>query len=178
MGANYLLRLWKRVLITGEIVLLVAAALGLGSGQALAGPPAGTCQAKSETSVVRIYNRGSIAIPLRCGTLTYGFNHIVARGRWGDLFDSDIALTISRGEQSTDRTVYAWFDDRCVETFRVLVNPGPIGRSGFRPQGVITAYRVISPTTAAYRSSPGVSRSVPAEAPRTDCRLFVPVSRT
>lgn len=178
MEALLLLPLWKRAVVAGTIAFLVAVGLVLGPGQALASAPAGTCQAKSETSVVRVYNRGGKAIPLRCGTLTYGFNHIVARGRWGDLFDSDIALTIARGEESTDGTVYAWFDDRCVETFRVIVNPGPIGRSGFRPQGVITAYRVISPTTAAYRSFSGALGSVPAEAPRTDCRLFVPVSWT
>ena len=87
-------------------------------------------------------------------------------------------MTTARGESSADGTVYAWFDDRCAEKFRVIVNPGPIGRSGFRLQGIITAYRVIPSVTAAYRTSSGWSTSVSEEAPRTDCPLFSPISWT
>lgn len=148
----------------------------LTTGQALASAPVYSCQAKSEASVVAVYSRNTLAIPLRCGTLNYGFNHLVARGRWSDVFDSDIALTIARGEQSADGTVYAWFDDNCTETFRVIVNPGPIGGSGFRPQGVITAYEVSSPITVAYRTDYGGQRSIPEGTARTDCPIVIPVN--
>jgi hypothetical protein len=110
--------------------------------------PTSYCNGKAESLVVKNYKRAADTIPLRCGTPTYGFVHLVTRGRWNAAFDSQIAQTIARGEVSADRTIYATFDARCHELFRVVVNPGPIGGNGFRPQGIITAYHIspIRPT--------------------------------
>jgi hypothetical protein len=165
-----------RAVIVGIAACLAAMGPVLTSERALAGAPPGSCQGKSEESVVKAYTRGILAIPLRCGTLTYGFTHIVDRGRWNDVFDSDIALTIARGEENGDGSIYAWFDDRCVEQFRVVVNQGPIGGSGFRPQGVITAYARTYPTTIAYRTAYGRPDSASTAATRTDCPIYVPVN--
>lgn len=116
------------------------------------------------------YMRGAAAIPLRCGTATYGFNHLVQKGRWNAAFDSQIAQTISRGEESADRTIYATFNNTCVELFRAVVNPGAIGGTGFAPQGIITAYYRTYPTTAAAPDSTQASRE------RTDCPIIIPVN--
>ena len=87
---------------------------------------------------MRVYQRGPTSIPLRCGTATYGFNHVLQR--WNDAYDSQIALTIARGEVTPDGSRYSLFTPKCKELFRVIVNQGPIGKAGFRPQGIITAY--------------------------------------
>lgn len=38
--------------------------------------------------------------------------------------------------------IFALFDSRCKEKFRVIYNGGPLHGTGVRPQGVITAYAV------------------------------------
>lgn len=119
-------------------VALMAACIALTfTPSASAAAPPNFCDGKSEGAVVRTYNRGSVAIPLRCGTATYGFRHVVQRGRWSDSFDSRVAQTIARGTVNGAGTIDAEFDDRCVERFRVVVNQGAIGGNGFRPQASV-----------------------------------------
>ncbi|GAA4544412.1 hypothetical protein GCM10023175_22550 [Pseudonocardia xishanensis] len=156
-----------RVSVVGAVALCLSATF---SPAASAAVPANFCDGKSEETVVRTYSRGSLAIPLRCGTNTYGFRHVVQKGRWNDAFDSRIANTIARGTVNAAGTIYGEMTDRCVNTFRVVVNQGAIGGSGFRPQGVITAYEVTYPNTASVRPE-GV---VPAQ--RTDCLIYEPVA--
>jgi hypothetical protein len=65
---------------------------------------------------------------LRCGTSSWGFKHLTGHGRWNAAFDAKIALTIARGERVTDlqqdggSAIYALFNNRCTELFRVIYN--------------------------------------------------------
>ena len=56
---------------------------------------------------------------MRCGTATWGFNHIKAR--WNVAYDALIAATVSRGYD--DGNVLNW---RTCPNFRVVYNPGPL----------------------------------------------------
>jgi FlaG/FlaF family flagellin (archaellin) len=91
------------------------------------------CNGKSQSSVVKVYLRGTTAVPLRCGTAAWGFNHVKAR--WNVAYDALIAATVSRGYD--DGNVFNW---RTCPNFKVFYNPGPLHGTGVRPQGVITAY--------------------------------------
>lgn len=108
------------------------------AGPAYGAVPSNVCLGKSEEYVVKAYSRGALVLPLRCGTAFYGFTHM--RPRWNDGYDGQIAQAIARGEVSADGRIYAVFGERCHELFRVVVNPGRIGKAGFSPQGIITAY--------------------------------------
>lgn len=106
-------------------------------------------------------------MPLRCGTIKWGFRHVVGHGRWNERFDAKIAWTISRGQEFGGGTIYAAFNEDCLEVFRVVVNPAAIYRTGFRPQGIITAYETIGwPTSVAWTGGPADNQF------RSDCRLF------
>ncbi len=119
-------------------------AVVLGATAAQASVPTTFCNSHPYTYVVKNYSRGGAKLPLRCGTTTWGFKHITHR--WNAAFDSKIALTISRGEVVTDvqqdggSAIYALFDNRCEELFRVIYNGGAYRGNGVRPQGIITAY--------------------------------------
>ncbi|MEV0664670.1 hypothetical protein AB0I58_24975 [Spirillospora sp. NPDC050365] len=123
------------------------------------------CIHRSYKTVVRAYTRGSKHLPLRCGTSTWGFKHITHR--WNATFDKTIALTIARGEMVTDlqgdggTAIYALFNNKCVELFRIIYNGGALHGKSLRPQGIITAY---------YRSGSARARNTaPAPRYRTDC---------
>lgn len=135
------------------IALLVPLALAPASASH-ASVPTSYCAHRSYKSVVRNYTRGGGHYPLRCGTATWGFKHITHR--WNAAFDAKIALTIARGEQVADvqqdggTAIFALFNDRCTELFRVIYNGGAYRGNGIRPQGIITAYdRTIITTIAA-----------------------------
>jgi hypothetical protein len=148
--------------------------------------PTTYCGGRSYTYVVKSYTRGAAALPLRCGTLTWGFTHIKAR--WNPTFDANIALTISRGEEVTDwqgdggSAIYALFDDRCRELFRVIYNGGAYRGNDVRPQGVITAYETQFPPTAyerqigpvSYAARGNAASHMTAATPsyRTDCPVI------
>jgi hypothetical protein len=124
-------------------------------------------------SVVKNYYRGSAPRPLRCGTATWGFLHITHR--WNSAFDSGIALTISRGEEVGDlqqdggSSIYALFDNKCNEIFRVIYNGGAWrGATTVSPQGIITAYGESSIITTA----PEEASATAAPTYRTDCPVY------
>jgi len=123
------------------------------------------CKKRSYKSVVRKYARGSARLPLRCGTASWGFNHVTHR--WNTAYDKMIALTIARGERVKDlqqdggTAIYALFNKKCTELFRVIYNGGALHGNGIRPQGIITAY---------YRV-PGNARR-PGGGYRTDCPVY------
>ncbi|MGH3585505.1 MAG: hypothetical protein ACRDQ0_04190 [Pseudonocardia sp.] len=154
----------------GLSVACVALAATLTDGAA-AEVPTYHCNDKSRESVVKIYHRGGVSVPLRCGTDTWGLNHIVSRGRWGDTFSAQIAQTIARGTVSRDGTVYAAFDDDCNEPFRIIVNSGALHGTEFAPQGIVTAYHISpGPQATAYPAS--------SPAPDGQCLIVEPVNRT
>jgi hypothetical protein len=89
---------------------------------------------------VRNFVRGPSVYPLRCGTKTWGYVHLVA----GHEYDpSMIALTISRGS-GPFLGVFTYVpdpDNECpVDEYRVVENAGALNGNGVRPQGIITAY--------------------------------------
>lgn len=131
--------------LRGLVPVLAAVPLVLvGATAAHASVPTSFCNPHAYTYVVKNYTRGAARLPLRCGTTTWGFKHITHR--WDAAFDGKIALTISRGEVVTDvqqdggSAIYALFDNRCNELFRVIYNGGAYRGNGVRPQGIITAY--------------------------------------
>jgi hypothetical protein len=148
---------------------------------ASASVPTTYCGGRSYTYVVKNYNRGAASLPLRCGTSTWGFNHVTAR--WNGSFDANIALTISRGEEVSDRqedggsAIYALFDDRCRELFRVIYNGDAYRGNDVRPQGVITAYAKQIPNTA-YESPIGPVSSAAQRATVSDMTALAPSYRT
>lgn len=150
------------------LAALLLTSMSLASGTASAATLAHPCNGKSQERIVANYNRGATIVPLRCGSPTYGFRHIEERGRWSATFSSKIALTISRGQQSRDRSIYSLFNSDCIELFRVVVNHGPFRGRGFRPQGVITAYERTYPTHT--RTSIDDYAVVPRE-----CPIYVPI---
>ncbi|MGH3769272.1 MAG: hypothetical protein ACRDTX_29685 [Pseudonocardiaceae bacterium] len=154
---------------------------------AAASVPKNYCNGRSYTHVVKNYTRGAATLPLRCGTSTWGFSHITAR--WNAPFDSNIALTISRGEEVNDlqgdggSAIYALFNDRCEELFRVIYNGGAYRGNDVRPQGIITAYERSTVVPTAYERQLGlVSYAMQANAVsgviaaassyRTDCTVI------
>lgn len=144
-------------LLTALVGLLIALQM-----TAHASVPTTYCSGHSYTYIVKNYYRGSAARPLRCGTTSWGFNHI--KGRWNSAFDANIALTISRGESVADyqqdggSRIYALFNNYCNELFRVIYNGGAYNGYGVRPQGIITAYYI---TNSAIATSPGVNAVTP-----------------
>lgn len=129
----------RQSILTFIVAVSVVLSVAL-PGTAYASAPNNFCEGKAEQTVVKTYSRGSLVTPLRCGKASYGFDHMVGYGRWNDQYDSQIAETIARGEESRDKTIYATFGPGCKELFRVIVNQGPTRGNEFRPQGVITAY--------------------------------------
>jgi hypothetical protein len=139
--------------------LAVAATAALAAPQAAyASVPKSWCDGKSYKKVVKNYHRGAGSYPLRCGNARWGFLHITHR--WNAAFDSSIALTIAKGEEVKDlqqdggSAIFALFDNRCHELFRVIYNGGALHGNGIRPQGIITAYYRTGSTSAEERMSP------------------------
>jgi hypothetical protein len=167
---------WKTrcAAVQASIALLLSLFAATGS-PAQASVPTSYCGGRSYTFVVKNYTRGAAQLPLRCGNTRFGFNHITAR--WSAAFDANIALTIARGESATDvqqdggSAIFALFDSRCNELFRVIYNGGAYNGTGVRPQGIITAYAPgVITTIALSGTARGTSRAAPAY--RTDCAII------
>lgn len=63
-------------------------------------PGNNACKGKPKEYVLKIYKvKTSPPVPLRCGTSAFGFNHLLARGRWGDEFDRSIQRTLLSGRE-------------------------------------------------------------------------------
>lgn len=139
------MRTWNRLrrlmvvvtLAVGSLVTVVSAAEAV---------PLNACDGQSYTKLVANYHRGTALYGMRCGTTSWGFIHV--KPRWNTTFDSNIALTISRGEDVADveqdggSVIFALFDNSCNELFRVIYNGGAYNGNGIRPQGIITAYYI------------------------------------
>jgi hypothetical protein len=134
-------------------LLAVACVIGLLSGTASASTaptaamPAATanpCSGRSHSYIVQRFFRGPAVYPLRCGTSTWGYIHLI-RGHEYD--PSAIALTIARGQPDPILQIFT-FDiaaNTCpTVTYKVVYNDGPLNGIGVRPQGIITAYPVVS----------------------------------
>jgi hypothetical protein len=147
--------------------LLVAVA-----GPAQASVSSAYCNHRSQVSLVKTYRYHTQRLALRCGTASWGFKHI--KHRWNSAFDSMIALTIARGEKVGDlqqdggTVIFALFNKRCVELFRVIYNGRALHGTGVSPQGIITAYYSGVSATAMPASSAAATLSTY----RTDCPVI------
>ncbi|MFV0130145.1 hypothetical protein ACLGI4_20975 [Streptomyces sp. HMX112] len=114
------------------------------------------CNNKSQAAIAKTYHRGPATVHLRCGTKSWGFRHLVAKGRWNATFDKKINRTVWSGTITTNLPGQRIYDDMRLacpakSEFKVVTNPGPMGANpAVNPQGIITAYK---PTTAAAASS-------------------------
>lgn len=175
-----MIRSMKRVLSAGGAAVAVALGAGAVAPSAMAAPsahasvPTTYCQGKSQVSVVKTYARGGGRYALRCGTSSWGFNHITHR--WNSAFDSKMALTFAYGEDVNDvqqdggSVIFALFDNRCHQLFRIIYNGGALHGNGVRPQGVITAYDTSGPVSAGPMGAGPLTAAGPAY--RTDCPVY------
>ena len=151
--------------------LVLVAASATVAPAAHASVPTSYCKGKSYQFVVKTYSRGSGRYALRCGTTSWGFNHITAR--WNATFDSKMGLTFAYGEDVSDvqgdggSNIFALFDGNCNQLFRIIYNGRALHGTGVSPQGVITAYDTSGPVstvapaaTAAYRTNCPVYQSI------------------
>ncbi|MFI1177900.1 hypothetical protein [Streptomyces melanogenes] len=131
------MRLSRRISSIGAALGISVSALLFSSAAASnAAATADPCAGKSETYVIKTYTRNFQAVPLRCGTSTWGYRHIVTKH---DFDDSQIANTVARGRQSFG-FYYTNLNQCPPMTFKVVFNDGALGGTGVRPQGIITAY--------------------------------------
>lgn len=150
------------------LLVLTVTALGVAAPTAGASVPVTWCHGKSYKTTVKTYIRGTGRYPLRCGMPSWGFVHITHR--WNAAFDAKIALTIARGEDVSDHqgdggsNIFALFNGKCVELFRVIYNGSAYRGDDVRPQGIITAYDKSIAVVSAQ-----TDRSEPRY--RTDCPL-------
>jgi hypothetical protein len=101
--------------------------------------PTTYCNGRSYKSIVKLYYRGHNPYPLRCGTSSWGFNHI--KGRWDSSFDKEIAKTVAFGVHTSNGRLDYYPYEACQSwTFRVIYNLGAYNGNDVRPQGIITAH--------------------------------------
>jgi len=85
--------------------------------------------------------------PLRCGTSTWGYIHLVD----GHEYDpSAISVTVARGTQDPIFHIFTYVisGNTCpTVTYKVVYNDGALNGNGVRPQGIITAYPVVTEST-------------------------------
>jgi hypothetical protein len=138
--------------------LVTTAGLGLpGAGTALAASPAAAgsvatasaaksvtpaaaspCAGRSKTYIVKKFFRGPAVYPLRCGTSTWGYNHLIKHG----YNPSSIALTVAQGTQIIGKQKFVYSSNSCPSfTYDVVFNTGALNGNGVQPQGIITAYQ-------------------------------------
>ncbi|MEV6792068.1 hypothetical protein AB0M87_08740 [Streptomyces sp. NPDC051320] len=117
---------------------------------------ANPCKRQNYRKVVFTFYRGPQKVLLRCGTKSWGYNHIAAHGRWNQSFKNKIADTLWKGYQTSPGVIYRYKpSNTCkpkpVKNFKVVMNSGPYGGGGnVSPQGIITAtyeYTSFAPST-------------------------------
>ena len=117
-------------------LVMSGSALVAASASASATPTADPCAGKPANHIVKNYTRSFVTVPLRCGTSTWGYRHLVPKHGFND---GQIANTVARGKQSFG--FYYTNLNQCPPTaFKVVFNNGAIGGTGVRPQGIVTAY--------------------------------------
>ncbi|WP_454382757.1 hypothetical protein [Streptomyces sp. JNUCC 63] len=104
------------------------------------------CKRQHYSKVAYTFWIGPMKMPLRCGTKSWGYNHIVERGRWSTSFKNKISDTLYKGYERSPGVYYRYkVSETCtpkpIKNFKVVVNKGPLGGKpgGLTPQGVITA---------------------------------------
>jgi hypothetical protein len=131
-------------------LLAVACLIGLLSGAASASTTdtlaktANPCSGRSHSYIVQRFFRGPAVYPLRCGTNTWGYTHLIIGHEY---YPSAIALTIARGQPDPVFQIFTFVisTNTCpTVTYKVVYNDGPLNGTGVRPQGIITAYPVVS----------------------------------
>jgi ABC-type antimicrobial peptide transport system permease subunit len=140
----------------------LAATSAASSPSAAAAAPAASdpCKGRSDTYIVTRFIRGPEVFPLRCGTTTWGYNHIVYRDH--NYNPALIALTLARGSQpipGQQVLQYRWSSTTCPTynfTYTVVYNQGALNGTKVRPQGIITAYEsvTVSGDPAAAHATP------------------------
>lgn len=156
---------WRARLLILPLVA-VASIIGLLSGTSSASTadmPAKTanpCSGRSPSYIVQRFFRGPAVYPLRCGTRTWGYTHII---RGHEYYPSAIALTIARGQPDPVFQIFTFVIsiNTCpTVTYKVVYNEGPLNGYGVRPQGIITAYPVVTgPAPAAKGPACGRARA-------------------
>jgi hypothetical protein len=137
--------------------LLAIALLWTASGAAPAAPsPAPRAHiAKSRHhhnayDIYKNYRRAGQKVPLRWGTLRFGYRHLRHRHDWGPALDAGIRVTLAHGAvvdtPGTSETYEYWLRDATgkFETnvgFRVVVQWAETRHDG-KPKGIITAYEI------------------------------------
>lgn len=158
----------RRLAVPAAASAILLAVLLIGTPrEASASPPLNACAAMSQEHVVVAYRRGDLVMPLRCGSPTWGFRHIVGRGRWNDRFNAKIALTFARGQEFDNGARYALFGADCRERCRVIVDPWAFRGVEVRPQGIVTAHETNWPNFVSWSDG---TAAVPQH--RTDCLLY------
>lgn len=121
------------------------------------------CRSQHYSKVAYTFWIGPKRMPLRCGTQTWGYNHIVARGRWSTSFKNKIGDTLFNGYEKSPGVYYRYkvgtgCSSNPRKNFKVVVNKGPLGGrpGGLTPQGIITA-------TVEYTARPIAAPSASAE---------------
>lgn len=104
------------------------------------------CSGKSATYIVKNFYRGVAVYPLRCGTSTWGYNHIVI----GHAYDpAAITVTVSLGEAVIGVQAFLYTANVCpTSQYYVVYNTGALNGNGVQPQGIITAYPITSEDAA------------------------------
>ncbi|MFH8395422.1 hypothetical protein [Streptomyces sp. NPDC018036] len=148
------------------VAAVLAAVSSPVAGTANAASAANPCAGQSEAHIVKNYYQGPLVIPLRCGSNTWGYRHLVYRGRWSADFDKKISHAIWRGTAvpipGGRWHYYMEAMPPCSKYFGVLDNPNAYGRTPrINPQGIITAYSM--------DDAPGSSRASSAEPHRPVC---------
>ncbi|MEB8339427.1 hypothetical protein [Streptomyces endophyticus] len=107
---------------------------------------ANPCRRDSYRKVAYTFYRGPSKVIMRCGTASWGYKHIAARGRWSGRFKNKISDTLWNGYRAAPGVVYRYKPSnscrpRPTRNFKVVYNQGPYGGPGARvsPQGIITA---------------------------------------
>jgi hypothetical protein len=135
--------------IVATLGLSLATTVGLGFPSAVsavaasparsaAAAAANPCAGRTASHIVKNFYRGPAVYPLRCGTSTWGYNHLIKHG-----YDpSSIALTVARGTQSLVRQQFTYSTNTCPSfTYIVAFNTGALNGNGVRPQGIKTAFQ-------------------------------------
>jgi hypothetical protein len=146
------MRSWRTRLLTLPLVAVAcvivllssAASASTASTAAVPAARANLCSGRSHSYIVQRFFRGPAVYPLRCGTSTWGYVHLI-RGHEYDT--SAIALTVARGQQDPVFQIFTFViaGNTCpIVTYKVVYNDGPLNGAGVRPQGIITAYPVVS----------------------------------
>ncbi|MFF8650894.1 hypothetical protein ACF06D_22015 [Streptomyces griseoluteus] len=150
----------------GAVILLTAAPVPANASTevpaAAAASASNPCKSQHYSKVAYTFYIGPSKMPLRCGTKTWGYNHIVERGRWSTSFKNKISDTLFNGYERTPGVYYRYkVGTGCSskpprKNFKVVVNKGPLGGmpGGLTPQGVITAtVEYTTPAVAAASAS-------------------------